>query len=413
MVTQNDSPEVIAAAVRKSKTKNIKDTPYNKKKSHESLKSQPVAFSTTAMNHNNKLDEQPQNIQPEEMNIMEESPLSKNASDNVEKAEEDMSLSEEKEIPVNTNDKKINEESKKYKSNNSNIVKIPANPTTEKLEFLDPSFIAGKNIRNVKKAGKRKKLEEIKENIKTNNSMTKEETSTDIINPNTKERHIKLMEYLDDYLLQDLVKEIASTKVVTKLGYLLDLFPKLRAHFNKSLKLTPKSSLNNVLTLVNKFKIIKILGKIEGVNCEIFLDTCASVNAITRSALKKFQITKQAIGKIEETIFQAYSNSSIESEIYELEVTIGTRTFKDHFRVIEKDDIFDILIGVDSLKKNRFDINLVNDTLYYIDNDYTSHKLADLFYDLNFNNTFAPLEEDEKKEEDEQKKESLLLTITI
>jgi len=31
--------------------------------------------------------------------------------------------------------------------------------------------------------------------------MTKEETSTNIINPNTKERHIKLMEYLGDYLL--------------------------------------------------------------------------------------------------------------------------------------------------------------------------------------------------------------------
>ena len=62
---------------------------------------------------------------------------------------------------------------------------------------------------------------------------------------------------------------------------------------------------------------------------------------------------------------------------------------------------------------------MVNDTLYYIDNDYTSHKLADLFYDLNFNNTFAPLEEDEQKEEDKQKEEnqqrskSLLLTITI
>jgi len=69
------------------------------------------------------------------------------------------------------------------------------------------------------------------------------------------------------------------------------------------------------LTLVNKFKIIKILGKIEGVNCEIFLDTCASVNAITRSALKKFKINKQDIGKIEETIFQAYSNFSIESKI--------------------------------------------------------------------------------------------------
>jgi len=102
--------------------------------------------------------EQNQNIPPEEMNIMEESPLSKNASDNVEKAEEDMSLSEEKEIPVNTNDKKINEESKKYKGNNSNIVKIPANPTTEKLEFLDPSFITGKNIRNIKKSWKKEEI---------------------------------------------------------------------------------------------------------------------------------------------------------------------------------------------------------------------------------------------------------------
>ena len=61
---------------------------------------------------------------------------------------------------------------------------------------------------------------------------------------------------------------------------------------------------------------------------------------------------------------------------------------------------------------------MVNDTLYYIDNDYTLHKLADLFYDLNFNKTFAPLEEDEQKkeeqkEEDEQRSELLLLIITI
>jgi len=45
---------------------------------------------------------------------------------------------------------------------------------------------------------------------------------------------------------------------------------------------------------------------------------------------------------------------------------------------------------------------LVNDTLYYIDNDYTLHKLADLFYDLNFNKTFAPLEEDEQKEDEQR-----------
>ncbi|ORX64101.1 hypothetical protein BCR32DRAFT_251287 [Anaeromyces robustus] len=112
------------------------------------------------------------------------------------------------------------------------------------------------------------------------------------------------------------------------------------------------------MTIINKHKIIKVNGRVENINCEIFLDTCASINVITRSALRRLNINKPPIGKMSETIFQAYSNYSIDSEIYDLEISIGNKTFNDYFRVINKDDIFDILIGVDSLKKNRFDINL-------------------------------------------------------
>jgi len=70
------------------------------------------------------------------------------------------------------------------------------------------------------------------------------------------------------------------------------------------------------------------------------------------------------------------------------------------------DDIFDILIGIVSLKKNRFNINLVGDTMYYLNSDFNHHKLADLICVLDLNKATTPLEE-------ESNYESLLLTLTI
>jgi len=274
---------------------------------------------------------------------------------------------------------------------------------SEKLEHLDLSFITEKNINNAKRVNKSNKLKEINENVPA----IMDKTSTEQVESNTdNKRHIRLMEQLDEFLIQDLVNEVASTEVITKLGYLLDLFPKFRTAFSKALKLTPKSTINNVITLVNKFKIIKVKGKVEGVDCEIFLDTCASVNIITRTALEKFGIHKTPLGSIKETVFQAYSNSSIESEIYELEIAIGKHVFKDQFRVIEKDDLFDILIGVDSLKKNRFDLNLVENSLNYINESNQPTKLTELFYDLKFG---AP----QKDEENEITSKPVLLTIIV
>jgi len=81
-------------------------------------------------------------------------------------------------------------------------------------------------------------------------------------------------------------------------------------------------------------------------------------------------------------IFQAYSNTTSTADIYELEITIGRITFKDLFRVVEKDDIFDILIGVDSLKKNKLNLNFIDDILYSVDKDNNLIELTKLHYDI-------------------------------
>jgi len=67
---------------------------------------------------------------------------------------------------------------------------------------------------------------------------------------------------MEEYKFEDLIKEVAYTDVVIKLAYLLDLFPKLRSEFEKSLKLTElnKNSLLNVMTMVNRHKVIKVEG---------------------------------------------------------------------------------------------------------------------------------------------------------
>jgi len=50
---------------------------------------------------------------------------------------------------------------------------------------------------------------------------------------------MKEFEKFDHYNLDNLIKEVASTEVVTKLAYLLVLFPKFRSAFLQKLKLPP------------------------------------------------------------------------------------------------------------------------------------------------------------------------------
>lgn len=140
-----------------------------------------------------------------------------------------------------------------------------------------------------------------------------------------KQINIRIMNQFEEYNIDDLIKEVADTEVKIKLVHLIDLFPKYRSKFLKAFKLAniTKESLVNALTLISENKFIKIKGHIENTLGEIFLDSCASVNLITSSALKKFNIQKSPIGTVTEKIYQVYNNNCISSEVYELNITIG------------------------------------------------------------------------------------------
>jgi len=231
-------------------------------------------------------------------------------------------------------------------------------PSTARLDQLDVSFLAEKRIEPIKQRNKGERLKELRE-IGTQ----EEKKNQDLVERVTKlERHIRLMDGFEDYLLEDLVDKVADTEVGTKLVHLLDLFPKFRSAFQQKLKLTPRTTskvtnketvVTNAVNRLSEKKISKVYGQVEGQDGEIFLDSCASINMITQAALKKYQINKEPVGSITEMILQAYTNTTMSADIYELEISIGPIAFKDYFRVIEKDDLFEILIGVDSLKKHK------------------------------------------------------------
>jgi len=182
---------------------------------------------------------------------------------------------------------------------------------------------------------------------------------------------------------KNLIKNIVSTKVKTKLVYLIDWFTKFRNEFIKSLKLTTfQNPTLNIMSLFSHNKIIKVNGFVEGHETDIFSDTCSSVNLITKSALEIFKITKPSIGVINETFLQAFFNNS-KPKIFELTMKIESLEFLDYFKLVEKNVIFDILIGVDSLKRNKFILYLVDNSLSYINNNNQLVKLSNLSYDIN------------------------------
>ena len=372
--------EIIAVAQKKGKNNSIKISPYTKE-IKKKLIDNPVPIITNAMKKNT--------IMKRKLNVNK---LATTGTPDmiIDEGGTNVKLSTEKEegkeFKENKDHKNVtfNESIEIFEDSQPPTNQTITNNNTNKLEYLDLSYINQPNIRNVKKANKLNKINEIL-------SSNKDDIPINVKSYSKPEKHIKMMEDFNEFKIKDFIKEVASTEVITKLVYLLDLFPKFRSEFTKALKLTEgkekikknlNTSLINVMTIISQHKVIKVKGTVDKKPAEIFLDSCASVNLITTTALKKFKINKNPIGRISEKIFQVYSNNSTCSDIYELKISIGNYTFIDYFRKIDKDDIFDILIGIDTLKRNRFDINLVNDTLYHIDENNNPIELASLFYDV-------------------------------
>jgi len=312
-------------------------------------------------------------------------------------------------------------EANKPDSNNTNKEE-KVSKETERLEQLDVSIINQENIGNVKKKNKQERIQEIKQQVQHNTPTNSAPDKLKKI-----EKHIRLMEGFESFKIDDLVNEIASIEVVAKLVNLLDVFPKLRTAFAQKLKLTPATTTNtitNVITAISNNKIVKVRGKIEDADAIILLDSCASLNMITKSALEKFKINKNPIGKISETIFQAFNMTEVETEIYELKVTIGSHTSYEQFRVIDNNEIFDILIGINSLKENKFILDFAKSLLYYNNENDEPVKIANMTYDIalpgkdiakkNENSDqylFLTLEKEEQINENEDKKFKIISDI--
>ncbi|OUM61342.1 hypothetical protein PIROE2DRAFT_62571 [Piromyces sp. E2] len=261
--------------------------------------------------------------------------------------------------PVVEEDKRKNSINKEVNINQDKEEQIKVSPiteksktkkTTEKLEHLDLSIINDKNIKNAKKEVRLERLKSIREDDQTSMDQDVQNKIRRI------EKHVRLMDGFETFNMEDHINNLASMEVTTKL----------------KLKLTQgpvNNAITNVITAISNHKIVKVKGKVQETDTEIFLDSCASMNMVTKSLLGKLKDIREPIGSITDTIFQAHSIANKTTDIYRLKLKIGTYEFEDNFRLIEDNKLFDILVGIETLKKNRFNLNFVKDKLYYIDHE--------------------------------------------
>jgi len=85
-----------------------------------------------------------------------------------------------------------------------------------------------------------------------------------------------MINLIDNYDINDLIKDVANIEVKLKLAHLLDLCRKFRTGFNKEQKLTKtinKEFLVNAIYLISGYKVIKENGVFEESFAEIFLES--------------------------------------------------------------------------------------------------------------------------------------------
>ena len=254
--------------------------------------------------------------------------------------------------------------------------------TTEKLEEIDLSVIAQPSIKSVKRKTKLDKEKEIIEETETSTHPSRDDQSKEVTKgklPSDKaeevkskrtstEKHIALMEGKNSYdISDDLNNKLANISITQ----LLDISPKLRSELVKLLKLkdsnTQGQSLNEiVLSTISRSDIASIKCYVYGIEGIAFLDTCASLNLVTKNYLTRIKEKQNLVpmGYTNNNIVQIFSEKKLDSELYLLDVKIGDTTIKDVFRVVENDkNIFDILIGFNTLKDNKLFVHPIDNHL--------------------------------------------------
>ncbi|ORX41609.1 hypothetical protein BCR36DRAFT_310464, partial [Piromyces finnis] len=258
------------------------------------------------------------------------------------------------------NDTNINNNESNKIDNNINDNNINNNTnSTEALKQLDPSFINQPTIDKAKRNNKKEREKEIIELAKEIELPSQKEKNV------SNEKGTKRLVISADQEKYNITKDIGEKFANITIGQLLEISPKLKTELSKALKFTKIiEDESTILSTIRKDKVVKSKCKIEGIETTVYLDSCSSINMITRRFLLENNIPLKPVSKIRETLYQAYSNTTIESHLYEIEITIGNITSKEIFRLIEKEDIFQVLIGVETLANMKLIMDFSDHTLY-------------------------------------------------
>ena len=287
---------------------------------------------------------------------------------------------------------------------------------TEKLNEIDVSVLAQPSIRKSKANAKKQKEEELREAVKTYKSVEspigKDKLKDDVVTKlpsttlkekrngkqmdtqksinnkendknltntkrenvnkeNKEEKHIALMQGESQYNLKD---DLNKNFAEITFGQLLDICPKLRAQLNKALRLKNLEPIEEgfeevVFSTISKEDIATTVCKINGIKGFAFLDTCASINIVSRSFLNNLH-NIEPFGYTTNNIIQITSKTKISSELYILIIEFEKLTIKAVFRVIDDNQgLFDILIGYNTLRDNKLFINPLDNYLCKMNDD--------------------------------------------
>ena len=300
-------------------------------------------------------------------------------------------------IPVPTNRKENN-----LKRTNNKIVieekqnDSNTNENTEKLKEIDLSVIAQPSINKSKKDSKEQRNKDIYQEAKVmNESNLNKKDSFSKGKPNSKKKHIAMLEPQHEY---DINTDLNSITANITFAQLLDISPKLRSQLTKALKLKNVQCDDKmeevILSAISKDDIATCECYINGRKGSAFLDTCASINIISRKFLKNLG-TLKPFGYTTNNIIQITTKTSISSELYLLKVEIGKLCIQDIFRVIDyEQDLFDVLIGYKTLKENNLFINPINNYLCQMNENESFKKIVLLSNDTNDSNCIEKDNED-------------------
>jgi len=369
------------------------EKPYNKRENIKSLKDNPVRINVPNNNNQN----------------------------NISKIQEDTEMIEAEEtIPNNI---------KEVKETDASVIAQPSiTNNTEKLEEIDVSVITHPSINKPKRLATKEREEEIIQEMESNSTRNKqprkEEKATtenqDLPSTRLKKKKEdarttpttpKKITLLHGKRRYDIADDLTKLTANISIAQLLDISPKLRSELTKALKLkSPELVEENpekiMLSTLNRDDVATAECIVDNVKGVAFLDTCASINIITRSFLNKLKNVTPS-GFSDDNIIQIFSSKNVIMETCNLRVQFGNVFIQDNFRIIDQDtQIFDILIGYRTLKENNLFINPIDNFLCRMNEDEEWYRIIPLHKyhsnDTNQNNT---------PNDDSQNDDSLLFCV--